>query len=256
MKDDIVIVTGGFDPIHSGHIDYINSAKEFGRVIIGLNSDDWLKRKKGVSFMPYDERYAITSNLKGVLCVIDFDDSDNSACDAIQKVKKIFPNTNIIFANGGDRTEQNIPEMERYKDDPFVSFVFGIGGENKKNSSSWILQEWKLPKTERPWGYYRVLHETPNVKVKELTVNPHQNLSMQKHLKRSEHWLVAEGKIDVRSRLDDGQNTPTFILTKHDSHDIRQKEWHQLINPYDEPCRIIEIQYGEQCIEEDIERKE
>jgi cytidyltransferase-like protein len=256
MKDDIVIVTGGFDPIHSGHIDYINSAKEYGRVVVGLNSDDWLKRKKGVSFMSYDERYAITSNLKGVLCVIDFDDSDNSACDAIQKVKKIFPNTNIIFANGGDRTEQNIPEMKRYKDDPFVSFVFGVGGENKKNSSSWILQEWKAPKTQRPWGYYRVLHEVPGVKVKELTINPHQKLSMQKHSERSEHWLVSEGKVDVQGRLDDGQTTPTFILIKHDSHNIEQKEWHQLMNPYDEPCRIIEIQYGEQCVEEDIEREE
>jgi cytidyltransferase-like protein len=256
MKDNIVIVTGGFDPIHSGHIDYINSAKEHGRVVIGLNSDEWLKRKKGVSFMSYDERHSITSNLKSVTCVIDFDDSDNSACDAIKKVKAMFPNANIIFANGGDRTEQNIPEMDRYKDDPTVSFLFGVGGENKKNSSSWILQEWKAPKTERPWGYYRVLHEVPGMKVKEMTINPKCELSMQKHLKRSEHWIVAEGKVDVQSRLDDGQTTPEFILMKHDSQDILKNSWHKLLNPYDEPCRIVEIQYGEMCVEEDIEREE
>jgi cytidyltransferase-like protein len=256
MKDNIVIVTGGFDPIHSGHIDYINSAKEYGRVVIGLNSDDWLKRKKGISFMSYDERYAITSNLKGVLCVIDFDDSDNSACDAIQKVKNIFPNTNIIFANGGDRTEQNIPEMDRYKDDPFVSFEFGVGGENKKNSSSWILQEWKAPKTERPWGYYRVLHEVPGMKVKELTINPKCELSMQKHDHRAEYWIVSEGRAQVSSMLKSGYNIPTVNLEKHDTQDIIKNSWHKLLNPYDEPCRIVEIQYGEMCVEEDIERKE
>lgn len=247
----IVIVTGGFDPIHSGHIEYINSAKEHGRVVIGLNSDEWLKRKKGVSFMPYEERYAITSTLKGVLCVIDFDDSDNSACDAIEKVKKIFPNTNIIFANGGDRTEQNIPEMKKYKNDPTVTFLFGVGGENKKNSSSWILQEWKAPKTIRPWGYYRVLHEVPGTKVKELTIEPGKKLSMQRHHHRAEYWFVAEGACQYETDF------ATMQIFQHDEMvKISKEKWHQLSNPFDVPCRIVELQYGESCVEEDIERKE
>ena len=74
----IVLVTGGFDPIHSGHIEYFNSAKRFGdELIVGLNSDEWLTRKKGKAFMPFKERKAIIESLKMVDKVIDFDDSDD-----------------------------------------------------------------------------------------------------------------------------------------------------------------------------------
>lgn len=254
MKETIVIVTGGFDPLHSGHIDYINSASQLGRVLVGVNSDEWLIRKKGAFFMPYEERARIIRNLKAVYGTINFDDSDDSARDAIIQARKLFPENKIIFANGGDRTESNIPEMN-IKDDNLI-FKFGVGGEDKKNSSSWILQEWKAPKTERPWGYYRVLHEVPGLKVKELTVNPNCGLSMQKHNHRSEYWIVSEGRALVNSTLDSGYKLPVVKLEKHDSHEINQNYWHQLRNPYDEPCRIIEIQYGDSCVEEDIERRE
>jgi cytidyltransferase-like protein len=253
MSDSIVIVTGGFDPIHSGHIAYINAAAQLGRVVIGVNSDDWLIRKKGAFFMPYEERINIIRNLKNVMGVVEFDDTDNSAKDAIVQVRKLFPKNQLIFANGGDRTSTNIPEMD-IKDDNLI-FKFGVGGEDKKNSSSWILQEWKAPKTERPWGYYRVLHDVPGMKVKELTVNPGKSLSMQKHNKRSEYWIVDEGKAQVNSLLDSGYKVPAVKLEKHDSHDIDKNSWHQLTNPYDVPCKIVEIQYGISCDEDDIERK-
>ena len=249
-----MLVTGGFDPIHSGHIAYFKAAKDLGDVlVVGLNSDDWLIRKKGQAFMPSSERVTIIENLKMVDHCLLFDDSDNSAKEAIKNVRKLFPNDRIVFANGGDRTVDNIPEMDI--DDENVEFVFGVGGEDKKNSSSWILQEWKAPKTERPWGYYRVLHEVPGMKVKELTVNPGSSLSMQKHKMRSEYWIVSEGQATVASELDSGYATPTIKLEKHDTHDINNGHWHQLGNPYDVPVKIVEIQYGEQCIEEDIERK-
>jgi mannose-6-phosphate isomerase-like protein (cupin superfamily) len=132
--------------------------------------------------------------------------------------------------------------------------VFGVGGENKANSSSWILEEWKAPKTERPWGYYRVLHEVDGCKVKELTVNPGQTLSMQRHSLRSEYWIVTEGECVVEQEMEQGYKLPPVLLTKHKSYDILQKQWHRLYNPYDVPCRIVEIQYGEACQEEDIER--
>lgn len=253
MKDAIVIVTGGFDPLHSGHIDYFNSACQYGRLLVGVNSDEWLIRKKGASFMPYEERTRIVRNLKAVYGTIEFDDSDGSARDAIIQARKLFPNKWIVFANGGDRTESNIPEMD-VKDDKLI-FKFGVGGEDKKNSSSWILNEWKAPKTERPWGYYRVLHEVPGMKVKELTINPKCELSMQKHNHRSEYWIVSEGRAKVSSMLNSGYKTPIINLEKHDSHEILQNSWHKLMNPYDEPCRIVEIQYGSECKEEDIERK-
>jgi cytidyltransferase-like protein len=248
----IVLVTGGFDPLHSGHIEYFKAAKQLGdKLIVGLNSDAWLTRKKGQPFMPLEERRAIVGHLAVVDSTIEFKDDDNSSKDAIQKVKTIFPDAEIIFANGGDRTAENIPEM--VFDD--VQFVFGVGGENKMNSSSWILREWKNPKTERQWGYYRILHDVPGCKVKELTVEPGKTLSMQKHFKRNEYWLVSEGKCDVLSMMENGYQLPTQTLTAHNSYKIPVGDWHQLSNPYNEPCRIVEIQYGELCVEEDIERK-
>ena len=247
----IVVVTGGFDPIHSGHIAYFNKAKELGDILlVGVNSDEWLTRKKGRPFMPISERMEIIKNLKPVGHCFTFNDIDNTAIDAIEYAKKMFPNGEIIFANGGDRTDKNIPEMEV----PEVKFAFGVGGFNKSNSSSWILDEWKAPKTERVWGYYRVLHEVPGMKVKELTVDPGKSLSMQRHQHRSEYWIVSEGECVVNSKMPNGYSLPSKHLTKHQEFKILKDDWHQLTNPFGVPCRIVEIQYGENCIEEDIER--
>ena len=247
----IVLVTGGFDPIHSGHIAYFNAARELGdKLIVGVNSDDWLTRKKGRAFMPWEERATIVAALNSVDRVINFDDSDDSAKDAIRKVRDIYPNHHVIFANGGDRTLDNIPEMALRTQYLHLSFVFGVGGAVKANSSSWILEEWKAPKTHRPWGYYRVLHQVPGMKVKELTVNPGQSLSMQRHQHRSEFWIVSEGEGLVKW---DARGSTSLQL--HSTETISDGEWHQLVNPTDQPLRIVEIQYGHSCQEDDIERK-
>lgn len=250
----IVLVTGGFDPLHSGHIAYFNAAKKLGDwLIVGINSDDWLTKKKGQPFMPVWERYEIISNLKMVdQTVIVADDLDSSCTTFIKESLELFPEAEIIFANGGDRTKDNIPEMKIQ--DPRLSFVFGVGGENKANSSSWILQEWKAPKTERPWGYYRVLHEVPGMKVKELTVDPGKSLSMQRHWFRSEYWIVHEGTAIVNSQTPNGYALPPKTLNKYNEHHVPTLEWHQLTNPLSVPLRLVEIQYGERCVEEDIER--
>jgi D-beta-D-heptose 7-phosphate kinase/D-beta-D-heptose 1-phosphate adenosyltransferase len=138
----IVLITGGFDPVHSGHIAYVAAARKHGtHLIVGVNSDEWLVRKKGKSFLPFEERATIMQNIKGVDEVIDFDDSDNSAKNAIHRVRIKYPDAHIIFANGGDRNGKNIPEMD-YQDNN-LSFIFGVGGEDKKNSSSWILNNWQ-----------------------------------------------------------------------------------------------------------------
>ena len=101
MRQQIVIVTGGFDPLHSGHLEYFKCAKTLGDVlIVGLNSDDWLRRKKGKSFLPYYEREQVLLNLKAVDNVISFDDEDDSAIAAIVKVRHFYPNAFIVFANG------------------------------------------------------------------------------------------------------------------------------------------------------------
>lgn len=250
----IVLITGGFDPLHSGHIAYFKAAKALGDIlVVGVNSDAWLTRKKGAAFMPYMERATIVRNITGVDFVIDFNDRDNSAKHAIQMVRQSYPQDKIIFANGGDRTATNIPEMDIQ--DNNLEFAFGVGGENKMNSSSWILQEWKAPKTERQWGYYRVLHEVPGMKVKELTVEPGKSLSMQRHNKRSEYWIVSEGTAVVNSLMEGGYHLPPKTLNKHEEYRVPVTNWHQLTNPFDVPVKVVEIQYGENCIEEDIERK-
>ena len=255
---DVVLVTGGFDPIHSGHLAYFKAAKQLGnKLIVGVNSDEWLIRKKGKFFMPFDERIEIIKGLTVVDDVISFDDTDNTACGAIYKTLATHgSDTKVIFANGGDRTDANIPEMTTYGDLPYCDFVFGVGGEDKKNSSSWILEEYKNPKTERSWGYYRVIHEYDNhTKVKELAVPPGGTLSMQKHKERSEHWFVAEGTATVYT-LDSSTDIDTLgVYTQHQSLHIPVGTWHQLANEHDTDLKLVEIQYGKNCVEEDIERR-
>ena len=249
----IVLVTGGFDPIHSGHIEYLKSAKKLGDVlIVGVNSDDWLTRKKGKPFMPITERVTLIENLKMVDHVILFNDTDNTAIEAIKNVKALYPHETVVFANGGDRTKENIPEMVVDN----VEFVFGVGGENKANSSSWILEEWKTPKTTRAWGYYRVLHTVgKQTKLKELTVTPKTCLSMQRHDHRAEFWFVAEGEAAVYTLDSSSDHDLVGHYGLHDHIFIGCGQWHMLCNETDQPLKLIEIQYGDDCIEEDIERK-
>ena len=251
----IVLITGGFDPLHSGHIAYFKAAKTLGdMLIVGLNSDDWLVRKKGAAFMPWNERLCIINNLSMVDEVYTFDDDDGSAKHFIQQARAHYPDAELIFANGGDRTKDNIPEMDVV--DSNLSFVFGVGGENKMNSSSWILQEWKAPKTERPWGYYRVLHQDgAEMKLKELTVNPGCSLSMQRHRYRYEHWFVTEGTATINTLDADGKTVMKNFVMKNMQTYIGREEWHQLVNKSDTLLKVIEIQFGDRCVEEDIERK-
>lgn len=251
----IVLVTGGFDPVHSGHIAYFRAARALGdQLIVGLNSDEWLTRKKGRAFMPWNERLCVINNLSMVDEVYTFDDSDGSAKAFIRQVRAHYPDADLIFANGGDRTATNIPEMDVA--DPRCEFVFGVGGEDKKNSSSWILGEWKAPKTDRAWGYYRILHEVgASTKLKELTVMPKTCLSMQRHDQRAEFWFVAQGEATVYT-LDSSTDHEHFGTFAQHSHVwIHRNQWHMLCNETDQPLKLIEIQYGEACVEDDIERK-
>ena len=254
----IVLVTGGFDPIHSGHLAYLEEAKKLGDELwVGLNSDAWLTRKKGRPFMPINERVEIVKRLYMVDAVIDFDDTDDSACGAIFKTKSLNSlDDKIIFANGGDRTWKNIPEMLTYGDDPNVEFKFGVGGDLKKNSSSWILEEWKNPKVERQWGWYRDLYTIgKGIKVKELVIEPGKSLSMQKHFKRAEMWYVLKGMCKCKTELN-GIADDVTLQPLNKGYDIGVEVWHQGYNPFNEPCHILEVQHGELCVEEDIERRE
>jgi len=248
----ISVVSGGFDPIHSGHISYINSAKKFGDyLIIALNSDEWLRQKKGKEFMPFEERKSILENIKNVDEVLDFEDDDLGSCiKALEKIKAKFPDDEIIFCNGGDRGKENIPEMSVSG----ITFEFSVGGDDKKNSSSWILKNWKYDKERRVWGEFFNLFEDDQVKVKELIIEPKKGMSLQKHHKRSEIWLVSQGKCLVNYSKVSPNKVEEITLDKHNSLHVELGDWHQITNPFNKTCKVIEIQYGKETIEEDIER--
>ena len=253
---NVSLITGGFDPIHSGHIALIKSAAHIGvynLVCIGLNSDAWLYRKKGFVFMPFEERKEILENVASVHKVISFDDSDDSSCDAIERcVSQYQYLEKIFFCNGGDRTEQNIPELDyKPRGNVKIEFLFGIGGTDKKNSSSDLIKvvlggpAW----TVREWGSWKVLSDDGTSKVKELTILPGKSLSIQRHFKRSELWFVSEGECTIKR-----EEITNKRLRYHEYFNIPVGSWHSIKNHTDKLCKIIEIQYGSECEETDIER--
>ncbi len=248
----IVVVSGGFDPIHSGHISYIKSAKEIGDyLIVALNSDEWLINKKKKVFMNIEERKNILINIEPVDEVITFKDDQYGSCiDALEKIKNKYPNEEIIFCNGGDRNKENIPEMVVEN----IEFRFAIGGNEKKNSSSSLLKNWKYDSEDRIWGSFYNFYDSKEVKVKELIVSPKKGMSFQKHRHRNEIWLVTKGSCEVIFANEDPNQKKKITLNKFDKFIVDEGHWHQIVNPYDDECHIIEIQYGELVIEDDIER--
>ncbi len=248
----ISVVSGGFDPIHSGHISYLKDAKSYGEIlIVALNSDNWLINKKGQNFLTFKERRIILESLEFVDEVIDFVDDEMGSCiNALKDLKNRYPSDEIIFCNGGDRTDENIPEMEIEG----ISFQFRVGGDDKLNSSSMILKNWKYLKEKRSWGTFYELFQDKNIKLKELIVKPKQGMSFQRHFHRNELWFVSEGSCEVNHSKSLEDETQTIVLNKNDFFHIDVEDWHQITNPNDVECKIIEIQYGEKTEEEDIER--
>ena len=253
----VVLVTGGFDPLHSGHIAYFKEAKTLGdHLVVGLNSDDWLTRKKGRPFMPFAERAAIIKELACVDEVIGFNDSDGTACNAIGQVLATKGSSwRVIFANGGDRDILNSPEYTTYKDNKDVKFAFGTGGANKANSSSWILKDWAQPTTERSWGKYTVLDNNIGWQVKELAFNTNSALSDQRHFHRSEHWHVVQGEIKMDLEFQN-QYTTSKVYKTGSSIDIPVKTWHKATNVGNETAKVIEVWLGDKLTEDDIERRD
>ena len=251
----ISVISGGFDPLHSGHIEYIKSAKKCGeRLIVALNSDDWLIKKKGKYFLPFFERQTILKSISYIDEVISFKDDEIGSCkNALIDLKAKYPNDHIIFCNGGDRNDANIPEQ----DVKGIEFKFSVGGDDKKNSSSWILNKWQYYFEERSWGSFFNLFQTKNIKVKELIVDPGKEISFQRHFSRSEIWLVSEGACYVKyANKANISSTNKLKLNKFDHYLVSLEQWHQIINPFKKPVHIIEIQYGDKCTENDIERIE
>ena len=138
MKKTIA-VSGGFDPIHVGHVRMIRDAARLGDVIVVINSDDWLLRKKGYNFMGFTERKEILLAIKGVIDVIPVIDDDGTVCKALSKLKCDIGLD--IFANGGDRGKKNTPEMDTCKE-LGIEMIWNVGG-GKIQSSSDLVREAK-----------------------------------------------------------------------------------------------------------------
>ena len=249
---NVVLVTGGFDPIHGGHIQYFKDAKKLGdKLIVGLNSDHWLSRKKGKPFMNLENRASIIQNLKMVDEVIMYNDEDDTSCHAIEQV--LHTHEKVIFANGGDRIITNIPEYDTFKENKRVKFVCNVGGD-KTESSSWLLDKWKSPKTYRNWGYYKELYQGEGFKVKELVIEPFSCLSMQRHEHRSELWNLVSGSAEIHMGI--GEKQMIYELNNNASVLIEKGEWHMGCNMTDKPAHIVEIWRGKtgELTEKDIER--
>ena len=131
MKKKLIAVSGGFDPMHKGHVRMIREASKHGDVVVILNSDDWLERKKGYKFMNFEERSYIARSIKGVILTSGVDDHDGTVCEALRRIKPDF------FANGGDRYDTNTPEMDVCKE-LGIEMLWNIGGGKEQSSSSLV----------------------------------------------------------------------------------------------------------------------
>jgi len=136
-----VLVSGGFDPVHVGHIRLILDAAKFGDVIVVANSDQWLYRKKGFVFMTFEQRKEILNSIKGVVLVDSVDDTDGTVCEAIKRLKPTY------FANGGDRGKTNTPEIA-VCESLGIEMLWGVGGDNKAESSSELVKRARQEKQD------------------------------------------------------------------------------------------------------------
>ena len=131
MKSKTIAISGGFDPVHIGHVRMIAEAAKHGGVLVILNSDDWLMRKKGYVFMPWEERAYIMGNIKGVIAVTNVDDSDDTVCHALRRHQP------DVFANGGDRKGENTPEVKLCFE-LGIDLMWNVGGEKMQSSSELV----------------------------------------------------------------------------------------------------------------------
>jgi cytidyltransferase-like protein len=239
-----VLVSGGFDPLHTGHLRLFKGAAEHGKLIVAINSDDWLMRKKGFSFMPWDDRKEMIESLNCVWSVISFNDDDGTAVDAIRQARPDF------FANAGDRDPLNLPKAEiDFCGANNVGMLWDVVPNNERSSS--IIAANANPRTKRPWGWFEVLYDGPDCKVKRICVNPQSSISLQYHNKRSELWQVIEGygHLTLDEKID-------FIRTG-DTVKIPEGAIHRVENPAfkdDENLVFIEVQQGSYFGEDDIIR--
>lgn len=183
MKNKIVVASGYFNPLHSGHLYYLEKAKKLGdKLIVIVNNDKQVKLKGSIPFMNENERVKIISSLKCVDKVFLSIDKDKTVCKSLEYLKPNF------FAKGGDSTPKNVPELNLCKK-LGARVVFNVGG--KKTNSSSILIKKSISKNiaTKPWGYFEILLEGKGFWFKKLCFN-YGRTSLQSHKNRDEIWLI------------------------------------------------------------------
>ncbi len=209
----IVAVSGGFDPLHRGHVRLFKDARALGdTLVVILNNDNWLSDKKGKPFMSQEERKEIIEAIQWVDRVVLTDHApgeyftDRSVCRTLREIKP------DIFANGGDRHPEGdpIPEVELCKE-LGIEAVYNVGVEGKVQSSSWLTS--RIPKFEkRPWGEMETFKTTPRWWLKSLTLRPGERISLQKHMRRGEVYVCVEGEVTVE------MGDRVFVMRPFDNH--------------------------------------
>lgn len=258
-KKILSIVSGGFDPIHSGHISMFKHARKIGdELLVIVNNDNFLIGKKGTSFMTEDERLKIVESIKFVDKVFLSIDKDSTVSSSLEKINEKYSDKyNLVFANGGDRNDSNVPE-QKICNKLKIDLVFEVGNE-KILSSSQILQNYissfskeknYLKKHIKPWGYFQNLYSSESFLVKVLSINEGEEISYQSHKYRAEFWYILEGNIEVKL---DGK---TSNLSANETISIPHKSKHQIINNGTSVAKILEIQKGKILSENDIIRFE
>lgn len=241
----VVAISGYFNPIHPGHLDYITEARKLGDyLVVIVNNDKQVKQKESVPFMHEKERVEVLKYIKGVDNVFLSIDEDKTVCESLREIKP------DIFANGGDRYNDNVPEDDVCRE-LGIEMVFSVGGK-KTQSSSTLIQKASTYTLigKRPWGRYIILQDKPSYKLKEIFVKCGELLSLQSHEYRDEHWVITGGKGEVTI------NENKIQVKYGDTLTIKKEQKHRIENTGNELLTFIEVQTGNYFGEDDIKRYE